>query len=131
MKRRLARQKAIQSLFQVDVSGTDRDEAINNVLEDSDEKDEFLVNLVYGTLEHLPEIDKVIENNLENWSLNRIGNVDRAIIRMSIYEIKYVEEIPTNVSFNEAIELAKAFGGDESGRFVNGVLSKIVDSEKQ
>ena len=129
MKRRIARQKAIQSLFQIDVSGTESETAIENVLEEDESKDSFLTELVYGTQEHLSEIDEIIKKNMENWSLNRIGNVDRAIIRMSIYEMKYVEDIPTNVSFNEAIELAKAFGGEESGRFVNGVLSKIVEAE--
>ncbi len=130
MKRRLARVKAVQSLFQVDMSGTDKEEAIHNVLEENETKDPFLEQLVSGTLENLQLIDDIFSNHLENWTLDRVGNVDRAVIRMAIYEMKYIEDIPINVSLNEAIDVAKSFGGDESGRFVNGVLSKIAETLK-
>lgn len=130
MKRRLARIKAVQSLFQVDMSGTDKEEAINNVLEDDETKDEFLEKLVFGTLENLDEIDQIFKSHLENWKIDRVGNVDRAVIRMAIYEMKFVEEIPINVSLNEAVDVAKSFGGEESGRFVNGVISKIAETLK-
>lgn len=126
MKRRLARIKAVQSLFQVDMSGTDKEEAINNVLEEDETKDEFLDKLVFGTLENLTEIDQIFKSHLENWKIDRVGNVDRAVIRMAIYEMKFLEEIPLNVSLNEAVDVAKSFGGEESGRFVNGVISKIA-----
>ncbi|WP_349407737.1 transcription antitermination factor NusB [Pseudalkalibacillus sp. SCS-8] len=125
MKRRIAREKALQSLFQIDVSGLDRDEAIGHVLEEGEERDSFLVQLVEGTLDHLEEIDALIKKHLENWSFDRIGNVDRAVLRIAVFEMIHMEEIPKNVTFNEAIDLAKTFGGDESGRFVNAVLSKI------
>jgi transcription antitermination protein NusB len=130
MKRRLARIKAVQSLFQVDMSGTDKEEAISNVLEDNEQKDLFLDKLVSGTLEHLEEIDQIFKGNLQNWKIERVGNVDRAVIRMAIYEMKYLEDIPVNVSLNEAVDVAKSFGGEESGRFVNGVLSKIAETLK-
>lgn len=130
MKRRLARIKAVQSLFQVDMSGTDKEEAINNVLEDDETKDDFLEKLVFGTLENLDEIDQIFKSHLENWKIDRVGNVDRAVIRMAIYEMKFVEEIPINVSLNEAVDVAKSFGGEESGRFVNGVISKIAETLK-
>ncbi|MBU8907732.1 transcription antitermination factor NusB [Desertibacillus haloalkaliphilus] len=130
MKRRLARQKAVQSLFQIDVSDTDWQEAIENTLEDNEEQDAFITELVRGTLAHQKEIDQIITDHLENWTLERVGNVDRAIMRMAIYEMKYIEDIPMNVSLNEAIEQAKAFGGEESGRFVNGVLSKVAKAHK-
>lgn len=128
MKRRLARVKAVQSLFQVDMSGTNKVDAINNVLEEDEKSDEFLEQLVFGTLENLEEIDLVIKDHLKNWKIDRVGNVDRAVIRMGIYEMKYLKEIPINVSLNEAIDVAKSFGGDESGRFVNGVLSKVAET---
>lgn len=130
MKRRLARIKAVQSLFQVDMSGTDQNEAINNVLEEGEVTDEFLEQLVKGTVENLEEIDKLFTTHLQNWKIDRVGNVDRAVIRMAIYEMKYIDEIPINVSLNEAIDVAKSFGGDESGRFVNGVLSKVAETLK-
>ncbi|MFN7251142.1 MAG: transcription antitermination factor NusB [Anaerobacillus sp.] len=130
MKRRLARIKAVQSLFQVDMSGTDKEEAISNVLEDNEQKDLFLDKLVSGTLEHLEEIDQIFIGNLQNWKIERVGNVDRSVIRMAIFEMKYLEDIPVNVSLNEAVDVAKSFGGEESGRFVNGVLSKIAETLK-
>ncbi|MCF6137851.1 transcription antitermination factor NusB [Pseudalkalibacillus berkeleyi] len=125
MKRRIAREKALQSLFQIDVSQLERDEAIGHVLEEGEERDSFLIQLVEGTIEHLEDIDSIIREHLENWSFDRIGNIDRSVLRIAVYEMKYLEEIPINVTFNEAIDLAKIFGGDESGRFVNAVLSKI------
>ena len=131
MKRRLARIKAVQSLFQVDMSGTDKNEAINNVLEDNEEKDDFLDKLVTGTLDNLETIDQIFKSNLQSYQIERVGNVDRAVIRMAIYEMNYLEEIPVNVSLNEAVDVAKSFGGDESGRFVNGVLSKVAQSLKE
>lgn len=131
MKRRLARIKAVQSLFQVDISGTDKEEAINNVLEDDETKDEFLDQLVSGTLENLQAIDEVFKSQLQNYKIDRVGNVDRAVIRMAIFEMKYIDEIPVNVSLNEAVEVAKSFGGEESGRFVNGVLSKVAEVIKK
>lgn len=130
MKRRLARVKAVQALFQVEMSGTDKDEAINNVLDENEENDTFLNILVTGTLEYLKDIDEIFTNHLLNWKLERVSNVDRTVIRIAIYEMKYVTEIPINVSLNEAIDIAKGFGGDESGRFVNGVLSKVADTLK-
>lgn len=127
MKRRLSRVKAVQSLFQVDMSGTDKDEAINNVILEHEKKDDFLEQLVVGTLEHLDDINEILNKSLLNWKIERVGNVDRAVIRMAIFEMKYIPEIPINVSLNEAIDVAKGFGGDESGRFVNGVLSKVAE----
>jgi transcription antitermination protein NusB len=125
LKRRIAREKAVQSLFQIDMSNTERDEAIENVLE-GEEKDSFLVQLVYSTTDHLEEIDSVIKDHLEKWTLNRVANVDRAILRLAVNEMIFEKDIPVNVSMNEAIELAKVFSGEESSRFINGVLSKII-----
>ncbi|MCA0990989.1 transcription antitermination factor NusB [Bacillus hwajinpoensis] len=125
MKRRHAREKAIQVLFQIDVTDTDPREALQHVLNEG-EGDEFLSELVFGTLENLEKIDAVIKENLVNWTFSRIGNVDRSVLRMASYEIVMRDDIPVNVSLNEAVELAKLFGGEESGRFVNGVLSKII-----
>ncbi|WP_026674915.1 transcription antitermination factor NusB [Alkalihalobacterium bogoriense] len=127
MNRRLARLRAVQALFQIDLTGSQWQEAIESTLDENEETSPFLENLVQGTLEHKPEIDSILKKNIENWSLERVGNVDRAILRMAIYEILHIEDIPKNVTFNEAIELGKAFGGEESGRFINGVLSNVVE----
>ncbi|MFS0863398.1 transcription antitermination factor NusB [Fredinandcohnia sp. 179-A 10B2 NHS] len=126
MKRRTAREKALQSLFQIDMSQSEPNEAIENVLEEAP-TDEFLEQLVYGVIEHKEEIDTLLRANLEKWNLERLANVDRSILRIAVYEMKYIEEIPVNVSIDEAIELAKQFGDDSSSRFINAILSKVKD----
>ncbi|MDV2885550.1 transcription antitermination factor NusB [Alkalihalophilus pseudofirmus] len=128
MNRRLARLRAAQALYQMDLTGSDVESAIESVLEDNEKQSEFFTQLVKGTTELKVKIDETISANLEGWTISRMGHVDRAIIRMAMYEMLEVEDIPVNVTFNEAIELAKAFGGDEAGRFVNGVLSKSIET---
>lgn len=123
--RRLERLRAVQALFQVDLIGVSWEEALRSTLEEDEEITPFMKQLVAGTVEHIEEIDEILSANLVKWKLNRVANVDRAVLRMAVYEMKYMDDIPKNVTLNEAIELAKAFGGEESGKFVNGVLSKI------
>jgi transcription antitermination protein NusB len=127
MKRRTARQKALQSLFQVDVSQSDPNEAIESVLEE-ETSDPFLEQIVHGVIEHKEEIDSLLREHLEKWNLERLANVDRSILRIAVYEMKYIKEIPVKVSIDEAIELAKEFGDDSSSRFINAILSKIKDT---
>ncbi|MGR3207306.1 transcription antitermination factor NusB [Bacillus glycinifermentans] len=124
MKRRTAREKALQSLFQIDVSDIEPKEAMAHAL-DGLESDAFFEQLVYGVLENKEKIDEMITRHLVNWKLDRLANVDRAILRLSAYEMAFVDEIPASVSMNEAIELAKQFGDDKSAKFINGVLSNI------
>ncbi|MCY7778251.1 transcription antitermination factor NusB [Bacillus haynesii] len=124
MKRRTAREKALQSLFQIDVSDIEPNEAMQHAL-DGQESDTFFEQLVYGVLENKEKIDEMIKQHLVNWKLDRLANVDRAILRLSAYEMIFLDDIPVNVSMNEAIELAKQFGDDKSAKFVNGVLSNI------
>jgi transcription antitermination protein NusB len=127
MKRHTAREKALQALFQADVGGIDPQEAIKNVVE-GEEADPFLRQIVLGVVEHQEEIDQLLRENLEKWTLERVANVDRSILRMATYEMKYIDDIPINVTMDEAIELAKKFGDDKSSRFINGVLSKVKDA---
>ncbi|WP_449536902.1 transcription antitermination factor NusB [Ferdinandcohnia sp. Marseille-Q9671] len=127
MKRRTARQKALQSLFQIDVSESDPKEAIENVLEE-ESTNPFLEQLVHGVVEQKEDIDAILRDHLEKWNLERLANVDRSILRIAVYEMKYIEEIPIKVSIDEAIELAKEFGDDSSSRFVNAILSKVKDT---
>ncbi|MFD0130235.1 transcription antitermination factor NusB, partial [Bacillus subtilis] len=87
--------------------------------------------LVHGVLEHQDQLDEMISKHLVNWKLDRIANVDRAILRLAAYEMAYAEDIPVNVSMNEAIELAKRFGDDKATKFVNGVLSNIKSDIEQ
>ena len=125
MKRRTAREKALQALFQIDVSNTDPSLAIEHVLE-GEMGDEYLSNLVIGVVEHKEEIDKLIIENLEKWSMDRLATVDRNLLRIATYELKfYRNEVPENVILDEAIEIAKIYGDDQSSKFINGVLSKV------
>jgi N utilization substance protein B len=86
---------------------------------------EFAQPLIEGMVAHLPEIDERIRRYCENYQFGRISAVDRNILRLAIYEMLYRDDIPPVVSINEAIDLAKAFGGGDSGRFVNGILDRV------
>ena len=85
----------------------------------------FAEPLIPGTLEKLTEIDGKIQRHATNWDLNRMAVVDRNVLRLAIYEMLYREDIPPVVSINEAVDIAKKFSTDESGRFVNGILDKV------
>ena len=76
--------------------------------------------------EKVPEIDKLIEENVKGWDTSRMGKVDLTVLRLAVYEMRYDEDIPTGVAINEAVEIAKMYGQENSGSFVNGILGKIV-----
>ncbi|MEH7278698.1 N utilization substance protein NusB [Bacillus toyonensis] len=129
MKRRTARERAMQALYQMDITGElEPKVAVENTLDEGEETNEFLESLVVGFVDNKEEIDTAIRQNLKKWKLERISIVDRSILRVAVYEMKYMEEIPHNVTINEAIEIAKTFGDEESRRFINGVLSNIKDT---
>ena len=91
------------------------------------EETQFIHDLINGTLGKIKEIDKIIEKAAPQWPINQIAMVDRAVLRLGIYELLFGkrDEVPPKVAINESIELAKSFGGDASGKFVNGVLGTI------
>ncbi len=129
MGRRQSREAALQTVFQVDVGKADPEYALNYLARDSGIKKEdidFARQLVMGTLENLAEIDRIIATYSKDWQLDRLAKVDRNIMRLAVYEIIYREDIPASVSVNEAVELAKIFGGEDSGKFVNGILGRVV-----
>jgi len=129
--RHLARSVALQSLFEWDFR--DRPSAalpaiIGHDLEDFApglEEQEFTKKLVEGVVDNLKQIDEIITKYAPDWPLEQITIIDRNILRLGIYELKINIEVPPKVAINEAIELAKSFGGPSSGRFVNGVLGSI------
>ncbi len=130
MKRRKAREHALQLLFQLDMR-KDKPSAfiLKNYWAEYNPDDEikaFAEEIVKGTLKHVAAIDKLIRRCAKNWSLDRMAVVDRNVLRMAVYEILYRLEIPTSVTINEAIEIAKKFGTDESGAFVNGILDRVA-----
>lgn len=130
MKRRVAREKVIQTLYQTEFTNGTVDEAIRHVLEEEGPVDfadrNYIEEMVRGTLEHASAIDGLLQGYLKGWKMDRLARVDRAILRLGVYEMIYREEVPAKVAVNEAIELAKAFSAPESAKFVNGVLGQIV-----
>ncbi|RDW21965.1 transcription antitermination factor NusB [Oceanobacillus chungangensis] len=124
MNRHTAREKAFQILFQLDINDNEPKEAIAAFLE-TEESDIFLKGLVEGVTNVKDEIDTIITENLQNWTLDRVAAVEKTILRIATYEIRYLEDIPRNVSINEAVELGNVYGDDKSGKFINGVLSRI------
>lgn len=133
MSRRLARETALQVLFQRDLTkeplviAEEVQKWAKEFVVPEPSKD-FAQELVEGTIEHLEQIDQTIAAYAQDWTINRMAKVDRNVMRLAAYEILFRSDIPGRVSLNEAIELAKRFGGEESAKFVNGILDRIVDS---
>lgn len=123
----------MQVLYQVDVGKMAVENALAHLREkfNIDHRDiDFARQLVAGTLERLPELDAEISRLSRDWRLERIAAVDRSILRMALYEILYDEDIPCNVTINEAVEIAKKFCGEQSGKFINGILGKVVEERQ-
>jgi len=135
MKRRKAREYALQILFQVDFTKKRIDskdlEDFWSGKKESRSVQEFTEDLVRGTLNSIDEIDAMIEKVTENWLLKRMAAVDRNILRFAAYEILYRKDIPSAVTINEAIEIAKKFSSAESAPFINGILDRLAkESDK-
>ncbi len=131
MSRRKSREMALQTLFQLDYNTADKNEAMQAVLSENDKLSEntreYTEQLVNGTQEKIAEIDAIIMEVSDEWKLDRMAGIDRNIARIAIYEMKYgAEKLSPNVVINEAVELAKIFGTEESSRFVNGILGALV-----
>ena len=127
-KRRRAREAAIQYNFWRDLQHGETPQRLDEFWELCPVKPnvrEFAEPLIQGMVAHQGEIDERIRKYCENYNLNRISAVDRNVLRLAIYEMLHRDDIPPVVSINEAIELAKTFGGAESGKFVNGILDRI------
>ena len=130
--RHLSRSIAMQSLFEWDFYGKSNniDEIVEQNLKEFGpglENQDFVRQLVKGITGHLKEIDKIIVESAPEWPLDQITIIDRNVLRLGLFELLYAkkEEVPPKVAINEAIELAKSFGGESSGRFVNGVLGTV------
>jgi transcription antitermination protein NusB len=126
--RRRAREIALQVLYQLDIDPQDPRKVIALHWENfqpSEQAREFCLRLVEGVLQNQGEIDRLVEENSENWTLKRMAVVDRNILRLATFELRYCPDIPFKVTLNEAVELAKKFSADDSGAFINGILDKI------
>lgn len=135
-KRTLARECALQILYQYEMNPEPLPDLFQKfwswqeegcVLE---EVRVFAEKLVQGTVEHQQDIDKMIGQYADNWDLHRMAVIDRNIMRFATYELLYLPDVPPKVSINEAVNLAKKFSQEESGKFVNGILDKINHTEK-
>lgn len=142
MSRRQARELALQVLFHVDVGRADPETALfhaftrEQVSDDAElhlsEKDaQYAKDLVQGTWERREETDGLIARYAKDWSVDRMAGVDRNILRMAIYEIIHQEDVPDSVVADEAVELAKAYAGVESSKFINGILGSVIRGLKQ
>jgi len=134
LERSRARRHTLQILYQREVTG----HSVARILSDRsfvedevgpDEPSQFCRDLAMGVEEHLDEIDRRIGEVSEHWVVSRMPLVDRNILREAVFELLYVDEVPASVTINEAVELAKTYGGDDSSKFVNGVLGRIADQQ--
>ena len=127
--RRKARELALQMLFQFDMAGNTPDTIVTTFEDLQKSKPntrEFAVKIFQGTVDHMSEIDDMIQAQADNWRLSRMAVVDRNIIRMSIYEFLHETDTPKLVIIDEAIEIAKKFGTQKSSQFINGILDGIL-----
>jgi transcription antitermination protein NusB len=127
--RRKARELALQMLFQHDMSGNGPDTIITTFEELQKSKPntrEFATKIFRGTVDHIGELDDMIQAQADNWRLSRMATVDRNIIRMSVYEFLHESDTPKLVIIDEAIEIAKKYGTQKSSQFINGILDGIL-----
>ncbi len=134
-KRTKARECALKILYQMDITKEDSLHCIEDYWRSNEEGDatiiEFADSLVKGVVKKIDKIDNIIKEYATNWNIERMAVVDRNILRLSTYELLFIEEIPPKVSINEAVDIAKKYGDTESGKFVNGILDKISKLEVQ
>jgi len=137
MRRRLARELALQSLYHIEMNEVSPLEAVQVAVNEAENDNEAelqvdrievepVLELVQGTRSRVADIDKLLQSYLTGWRIERLSKVDQQILRLAVYEMVYRDDVPARVAINEAIELAKRFGGEESGKFVNGVLGKMI-----
>jgi N utilization substance protein B len=132
--RRTGRERALQALYQLEMAeGTSSSEALASAWAASADEGKpdpdavkFAQELVEGVQAHQAEIDQLIEKHSHNWRLDRMSRIDRNVLRLGVFELKYRPDIPKKVSINEAVELGKNFGTEESSAFVNGLLDRVA-----
>ena len=130
-KRRKARELALQVLFSLEFSTYDPNRAFELICENfsfSKPVKSFSKKLVLEVCKHKVELDRLIEKASENWRLERMSRLDKCILRLAALEITLIEDIPPRVSIDEAVEMGKKFGSEDSGRFINGILDSIFAS---
>ena len=125
-----ARKRAVDVLYEADLRGSDPSAVLRDRIADGNPPvPEHAVRLVEGVVAQQPRIDELISAHASGWSLERLPDVDRAILRMAVYELLWVDDVPDAVVIDEAVELAKALSTDDSPAYVNGVLGAVLDAE--
>jgi N utilization substance protein B len=125
-----ARKRAVDVLYEADVRGDERLAVLRDRIETANPPvPEHTVRLVEGVAEHAARIDELIDRHASNWSLDRLPDVDRAILRMAVFELLWADDVPDAVVIDEAVELAKTLSTDDSPAYVNGVLGAILAAE--
>ena len=129
LERRKARHQALHILYQREIT----EEALSRILShgsysaEDGEPTEFCREILGGVEAHQARIDSIIEDISENWALSRMPLVDRNILRLAVFEMLYRDDVPDSVSINEAVEMAKVYGGEDSSKFVNGILGRLAE----
>lgn len=144
MSRTLAREDAFKLIFEMIVSENDVDDIISYLCETVDKENDmwaqkniseenlcYIKGVVHGVKDNISQIDDLIKSKLNKWTIDRISKINLAILRLSVYEIVFNESIPDKVAVNEAVELAKKYGGEESRSFINGVLGNIISDKNK
>jgi N utilization substance protein B len=127
-QRRKAREVTLQVLYTLDVQEIDIQSAVDRFWANFDAPEEarnFSSFLIEGAWNNRQQIDDLISGSSENWSMSRMSRVDKSILRMAVYELLFCEDIPPKVTLNEAIDLAKVYGSENSGAFINGILDAL------
>ncbi|TMC32246.1 MAG: transcription antitermination factor NusB [Chloroflexi bacterium] len=134
-RRHLARELALKVLFELEADGGDAERALQYHIGESHadaETADFARALILGVLEHRQEIDARLAEASRNWGLDQMAKVERTLLRIAAFEILFLPSVPLKAAINESIELAKTFGGPDSGKFVNGILGRIAtDAESR
>lgn len=127
--RRIARERATQFLFGLEFTGEDWEAGLEPFLDSQPVRPaarEYAIGLIRGVRDHLEELDAAINSALENWAPERVGRIERNVLRVALYEMRYRDDVPSSVAINEAIEVAKRFADENAPRFVNGVLDRLL-----
>ncbi len=128
--RRRARERAVQFLFGLDFTQYGWESAIEKFWEGNPVKTgakSYAERLIRGVADHRVELDEAIDTSLDRWTPDRVGRVERNVLRVALYEIWYEDDVPANVAINEAIEVVKLYGEEETSRFINGVLERLKE----
>ncbi|MCC6698608.1 MAG: transcription antitermination factor NusB [Candidatus Hydrogenedentes bacterium] len=131
--RRSARERAVQFLFGLDFTEYNWHDAIEDFWHVNQSRPgvkDYAETLIGGVIEHRPKLDELIAANLDKWTPDRVGRVERNVMRVALFEILYRPDVPRAVAINEAIEVAKRYGADDSARFINGVLDRIKEQNE-